>query len=143
VARAGTSEARTSTSAVRDASLLGCLATGAPAPAPGVGSSAASAALGKGGTGSYVSGRARPPSLSSSSSFVDEYSEVAREESPCCSRSRNSSLLCYLRSRRRILFSFLCAACSCSRCCTARARTWARGVGGSDRAASTVTSCGR
>jgi hypothetical protein len=107
---------------VRAASLMGCLATGAPTPAPGAVSSAASAALGEGGTGSHLSGRARPPSLSSSSSSSDdEYSEVAGGESPCCSRSRNSSLLCSRRSRRRILFSFLHAARSCSHRCAARA----------------------
>jgi hypothetical protein len=81
----------------------------------------------RGGTGSHLSRRARPPSLSSSSSD-DEYSEVAGEENPCCSRSRNSSLFYSRRSRRRILFSFLLAARSCSRRCTARAlgpRAWA------------------
>jgi hypothetical protein len=96
------------TSAARAASLMDCMAAGAPAPAPGAGSSSASAALGEGSAGSHLSGRARPPSLSSSfSSSDDEYSEVAGEESPCCSRSRNSSLFCSRRSRRRILFSFL------------------------------------
>jgi hypothetical protein len=75
---------------------------------------------GRGGEGSHLSGGARPPSLSSSSSSDDEYSEVAREESPSCSRSRNSSLLCSRCSRRRILFSFLRAARSCSRRCAAR-----------------------
>jgi hypothetical protein len=77
---------------------------------------------GRGGAGSHLSGRARPPSLpSSSSSSDDEYSEVTGEDSPCCSRSRNSSLLCSRRSRCRILFSFLCAASSCSRHYAARA----------------------
>jgi hypothetical protein len=76
-----TSAARAGTSAGRATSLLDCLATGALAPAPGVASSAASAALGEGGSGSHLSGRARPPSLpSSSSSSDDEYSEVAGEE---------------------------------------------------------------
>jgi hypothetical protein len=81
-------------SAAHVASLVGCLAAGAPAPAPGAVSSAASAALGEGGEGSHLSGGAHPPSLSSSSSSDDEYSKVAREESPSCSRSRNTSLLC-------------------------------------------------
>jgi hypothetical protein len=63
-----------------------------------------------------------PPSLSSSSSSPDgEYSEVAGAESPCYSRSRNSSSLCSRRCRRRILRFFLCAARSCSRRCAARA----------------------
>jgi hypothetical protein len=115
------SAARTGASTPCDASLVGCLAAGAPAPAPGAFSSAASAALGEGGEGSHLSGGACPPSLSSSSSSDDEYSEVAGEESPSYSRSRNSSLLCSRRSRRRILFSFLRAARSCSRCCAARA----------------------
>jgi hypothetical protein len=79
------------------------------------------------------------PRHSSSSSSDDEYSEVPGEESPCCSRSRNSSLLCSRRSRRRILFSFLSAARSCSRRCAARAR--AQGVGGSDRATFTAITC--
>jgi hypothetical protein len=116
------SVARAGASAVRVASLVGYLAAGAPAPAPGAVSSAASAALGEGGEGSHLSGGARPPSLSSFSSD-DEYSEVAGEESPSCSHSRNSSLLCSRRSHRWILFSFLRAARSCSRCCAARARS--------------------
>jgi hypothetical protein len=88
---------------------------------PGAASSAASAALDEGGEGSHLSGRVRPPSLSSSSSFDDEYSKVAGEESPSCPRSQNSSLLCSRRSRRQVLFSFLHAAHSCSRHCAARA----------------------
>jgi hypothetical protein len=69
-----------------------------------------------GGSSSHLSGRACPPSLFSSSSD-DEYSEVAGEESPCCSCSRNSSLFCSRHSRRRILFSFLRVARSCYRRC--------------------------
>jgi hypothetical protein len=46
--RAGASAARAGTSAARAASLLDCLATGAPAPVPGAVSSATSAALGEG-----------------------------------------------------------------------------------------------
>jgi hypothetical protein len=128
-------------SVARVTSLVGFLVAGAPAPAPGAVSSAASAALGEGGEGSHLSGRARPPSLFSSTSSDDEYSEVTREESPSCSRSRNSSLLCSRLSRHRILFSFLCATRSCSCRCAARTRARARGVGGSDPAAFTVTSC--
>jgi hypothetical protein len=131
--------ARAGASAARVTSLVGCLVAGAPTPAPGTVPSAASAALGEGGEGSHLLGGARPPSLSSSSSFDDEYSEVAREESPCCSRSRNSSFLCSRCSRHRILFSFLRAARSCS--CRCAARAWARGVGGSDRAAFTAITC--
>jgi hypothetical protein len=93
-----------------------------------------------GGAGSHLSGRAHPPSLPSSSSD-DEYSEVAGEESPFCSRSWNSSLLCSQRSQRRILFSSLRAARSCSRRCAAHARARAWGMGGSDRVAFTVTHC--
>jgi hypothetical protein len=115
-----TSAARAGTSAVRAASLIDCLVMGAPAPAPGTGSSATFATLGEGGAGSHLSGRARPPSLSSSSSSDDEYSEVAGEESPCFLRSRNSSLFYSQRSRRRILFSFLRVARSCSRCYAVR-----------------------
>jgi hypothetical protein len=114
---------RAGASVARVACLIGCLAAGAPAPALGAVSSAASAALGEGGEGSHLSGRVCPPSLSSSSSSDNEYSEVAGEESPSFSRSRNSSLLCSQRSRRRIRFSFLRAARSCSRRCAAHARS--------------------
>jgi hypothetical protein len=124
----------------RAASLMGFLATDAPASTLDAVSSATSTALGEGGAGSHLSGRAHPPSLSFSSSSSDgEYSEVAAEKSPCCSRRRNSSLFCPRCSRHRILFSFLRVARSCSRCCAARAQV--RGVGGSDRAAFTVTIC--
>jgi hypothetical protein len=116
------SAVRAGTSAARATSLVGRLATGAPAPAPGACSLAVSAVLGEGGAGSHLSGRARSPSLSSSSSPDDESSEVAGGESPCCSRSRNSLSLCSRCSRRRILFSFLRAARSCSRCYAAPAR---------------------
>jgi hypothetical protein len=67
-AHAGASAVRAGTSAVRAASLTSRLVTDATAPAPGDISSAASTALGEGGAGSHLSGRARPPSLSSSSS---------------------------------------------------------------------------
>jgi hypothetical protein len=76
---------------------------------------------GRGGRRLPPLGESSYPSLSSSSSSDDEYSKVAGEESPYCSRSRNSSLLYSRRSHRRILFSFLRAARSCSRCCAARA----------------------
>jgi hypothetical protein len=136
------SVARAGASAARVASLVGYLAAGAPVPAPGAVSSAASAARGEGGEGSHLSGGARPPSLSSSSSSSnDEYSEVPGEESPCCSRSRNSSLLHSRRSRRRMLRSFLRAARSCSPRCSPRAHARARGVGGSDRAAFMALIC--
>jgi hypothetical protein len=60
---------------------------------------------------------------------------------PLLLRSQNSSSHCSRRSRRRILFSFLCTALSCSCRCAARVRAWARGVGGSDCAASTAITC--
>jgi hypothetical protein len=135
------SVARASASAARVASLIGCLAAGAPAPAPGAVSSAASAALGEGGEGSHLSGGARPPSLSSASSPDDEYSSIPGEESPCCSRSRNSSLLRSQRSRHWMLRSLLRAACSCSRRCAAHACARDQGVGGSDRAVFTALIC--
>jgi hypothetical protein len=113
---------RAGASAARVASPEGCLTVGAPAPAPGVVSSAAYAALGEGGEGSHLPRGARPPSLSSTSSSDDEYSEFVGEESPYCSRSRNSSLLYSRRSRRRIPFS-LRAARSCSRLCAVRTRS--------------------
>jgi hypothetical protein len=93
-------------SVARAASSIDRPAAGAAAPPPGAFSSAASTALVEGGAGSHLSG-GRPTSLSSSSSSPDdEYSEVAGGESPCCSCSRNSSSLCFRRSRRRILCSF-------------------------------------
>jgi hypothetical protein len=67
------SAARAGASAARVASLLGCLAVGAPTLAPGAVSSAASAAVGEGGEGSHLSSGARPPSLPSSSSSDNEY----------------------------------------------------------------------
>jgi hypothetical protein len=98
---------------------------------------------GEGGEGSHYSGGARPPSLSSSASTSpdDEYTEVPGEEIPCCSRSRNSSLLRSRRSRCRMLRSFLGAARSCSHRCATRAHARARGVGGSDRATFTALIC--
>jgi hypothetical protein len=135
------SVARASTSAARAASFVDRPAAGAPAPAPGTCSSAASTALGEGGAGSHLSGGACPPSLSSSFSSDDEYSDVAGGESPCCLRSRNSSSLYSRRSRRRIPLSFFCATRTCSRHCAVRVRTWAQGVGGSDCTAFMATLC--
>jgi hypothetical protein len=129
------------TSAVRVASSTDRPTAGISAPASGACSSAASAALGDGGGGFHLSGGARPPSLSSSSSSDDKFSGVTGAESPCCLRSRYSSLCCSRCSRRQILLSFLRAARSCSCRYTARATAQARGVGGSDREASTVTLC--
>jgi hypothetical protein len=83
-----------------------------------------------------------PPSLSSSSSD-DEFADASGGESPYCLRSRYSSLYYSRRSRRLSLFSFARAARSCSRHCVARPVARARGVGGSDRAAFTVTICGQ
>jgi hypothetical protein len=135
------SAARVGTSAACAASSVDRPTVGASTPAPGTRSSVASAALGEGGAGSHLSRGACPPSLSSSSSPDDEYSDVAGGESPCCSRSWNSSSLCSRRSRRWIPRSFLRAAHSCSRRYTARARVRARGMGRSDRAAFTATLC--
>jgi hypothetical protein len=87
-------------------------------------------------------GEPATPSLSSSSSSSDdEFSGVAGGESRCCSRSQYSSSCYSRRSRRQILHSFLRAAFSCSRHYTAQAAAQARGDGGSDREASTVTLC--
>jgi hypothetical protein len=133
-ARAGASMARAAPSMDRP------VASASP-PATGACSSATPAAIGDGGGGTHLSGGARPPSLSSSSSDDDEFSGVPGGESPYCSRSQYSSLRCSRRSRRRIFLSFLCAAHSCSRHCAARTAARARGMGGSDRAASNVTLC--
>jgi hypothetical protein len=119
------------------------LVAGTYAPATGADSTAASAASGDRGGGFHLSGGARPPLLSSSSSSDDDPSGVPGGESPCCSRSRYSSLYCSRRSCRQSLLSFACVARSCSRHCTARAVDRARGVGGSDRAACMVTLCCR
>jgi hypothetical protein len=113
---------------------------GTPAPATGARSSTTSAALSDGGEGFHLSvGPAPrrsplppPPPMNSPESS---------RGSPCCSRSWYSSLSCSRRFRCWILLSFLHAARSCSHRCAARAAARARGVGGSDRAASTVTLC--
>jgi hypothetical protein len=144
-ARAGASVARADASAARVASVVDCPVAGAPVPAPGDGSPATGVGSGDGGAGSHLSGRTCPLSSSSSSSSSlsdDEYSSVPGEESPYYSRSRNSSLLCSRRSRRRTLRSLLRSTRSRSRRCAARASAWDRGVGGSDRAAFTRTICG-
>jgi hypothetical protein len=91
------------------------------------------------GGGFHLSEVARPPSLSSSSSFDDEFVGASRGESPCCSRSQYSSLYCSKRSHRLSSFSFSRAARSYSHRCVARVAAWAQGVGGSYRAAFTVT----
>jgi hypothetical protein len=82
-----------------------------------------------------------PPFLPSSSSSDDDLAGVPGGESPCCSRSRYSSLYCSRHSRRLSLLSFARAARSCSLRCAARVADRAWGVGGSDRAACTVTLC--
>jgi hypothetical protein len=129
-------------SATRAASSTNRPAASASTPAAGACSFATSTTLGDGGGGSHLSAGAHPPSLSpSSSSSDDEFSRVAGGESPCCSCSRYSSLSCSRCSRRRILLSFLRASRSCSHRCAARAAARARGVGGSDHAAFTVTLC--
>jgi hypothetical protein len=120
VAPPDASAACAGTSAARAAYSVNRTAAGASAPAPGACSSVASTALGEGSVGSHLSGGACPPSLSSSSSSDNEYSDVAGGESPCCSCSQNSLSLCSRRSRRRTPRSFR-AARSCSRRCTARA----------------------
>jgi hypothetical protein len=127
-------------SVARAVSSTDCPTVGTSVPAAGIFSSTASAALDDGGGGFHLSGGARPLSLSSSSSSSDdEISRVAGGESPCCLRSRYSSLYCSRRSHRRILLSFLCAARSYSRRCATRATARARGVSELDREASTIT----
>jgi hypothetical protein len=71
----------------------------------------------------------------------DEFVGASRGESPCCSCSRYSSLYCSRCSHRLSLFSFARAAHSCSCRYAARLTVRARGVGGSDHAAFTVTLC--
>jgi hypothetical protein len=133
------SVARAGASAARATSYVDRLAAGAESAHPGT---CSSVTLSEGGAGSYLSGRACLPSLSSfSPSPDDEYSDIAGGESPCCSRGRYSSSRYSRHSRCWILLSFLRAARSCSRCCAAHAAARAWGVGGSNRAASTVTLC--
>jgi hypothetical protein len=104
---------RADTSAACAASSIDCPAAGAPEPAPGTCFSATSAALGEGAQAPTSQGGLPPVAFL----FFpdDEYSGVAGGESPCCSRSRNSSSICSRRSRRRIPRSFFRAARSCSR----------------------------
>jgi hypothetical protein len=137
--------ARAGASVARSASVVDCLAADASASAPGDGSLATGAGSGDGGAGSHLSGRTFPLSSSSSSSSSSsdyEYSPVPGEESPCCSRSWNSSLLCSRCSRHRASRSLLRFARSRSRRCAARASARDRGVGGLDFAALMVTICG-
>jgi hypothetical protein len=140
-ARAGAPEARTDASAAPAASVADCLVAGASAPAPGDGPPATGVCSGDGGAGSHLSGRTCPLSSSSSSSSDNEYSSVSGEESPCCSRSRNSSLLRSRRSRCRASRSLLRSTRSRSRCCAARVSVRDRGVGGSNFAVLTLTIC--
>jgi hypothetical protein len=135
VALAGAPAALAGTSAALAGSSNDGPVAGASTPTMGAFSTAASAARGDRGEGFHLSGglapcRSSPPTMSSLAS---------QGESPCCSRSRYSSLSCSCRSRRWTLLSFARAAPSCSRRCAARAAVRARGVGGSDHVASTVT----
>jgi hypothetical protein len=134
-----TSTARAGASAARIASLMGCLAAGAPAPTPGIVSSAASVALGEGGAGSHLSGRARPH----------------RSPPPCSTTSTPKSLGKRVPAARAAgtphssvsgapvagSYSPSCAPPAPVPASAPRARARARGVGGSDHAAFTVTSC--
>jgi hypothetical protein len=131
VTRAGTSATSTTPSIDR-------LVAGASAPAPGACSSAASTALGVGGAGSHLSGGPAACRFLPLLPFPTTSTPRSPRE-PCCSRSRYSSSRCSRRYRRWILCSFLHVARSCSRHRAERA--WARGVGGSDRAAFTATLC--
>jgi hypothetical protein len=135
---------RAGASAARAASVADCLVAGASAPSPGDATPTTGAGSGDGGAGSHLSGRTcslTSSSSSSSSSSDDEYSSVLGEESPYCSRSRNSSLLRSRRSRCRVSRSLLRATRSHSRSCAARASARDRGVGGSDFAALRLTIC--
>jgi hypothetical protein len=133
VVPAGATVALTGASAALAGSSTDDPAAGASAPATG----ACSTARGDGGRGFHFSGGG--PSLSTSSSFDNEFAGVPGGESPCCSPSRYSSLCCSRRSHLLILLSFARAARSCSRRCEAWVATRAQAVGGSDRAASMVT----
>jgi hypothetical protein len=110
---------------------------GASMPDTATSSTAASAARGDGGWGFHLSGGA---SLSSSFSD-DEFTGGSGGESPYRSRNRYSSLYCSRHSRRLSRLSFTRAARSCSRHCTVRGADQTRSVGGSERAACTITLC--
>jgi hypothetical protein len=138
------SRARAGAPAACAAPVVNCLAVSASAPAPGGAAPVTGASSGDGGASSHLSGGACPlTSSSSSSSSDDEYSSVPDEESPCCSRSRYSSLLRLRRSLCRVARSLFRATRARSRSCTARASARERGVGGTDFAAFTLTSCKR
>jgi hypothetical protein len=82
-----------------------------------------------------------PPGLFLLIPSEDEYSSVPGEESPCCSRSRCSSLRRSWRSRCRLARSFLRTARSRSHCCDAQPTARESGVGGTDFAALSLTIC--
>jgi hypothetical protein len=133
--------ARAGASVVRVASLVGCLAAGAPAPTLGAASSAASAALGEGGEGSHLSGRVRPhrsppprPTTSTPKSLARIAPAARAAETP---HSFVPGALVTGSS------SPSCTPPALAPASTPRARTRARGVGGSDRAVFTAITCRR
>jgi hypothetical protein len=139
-ARAGTSAARAGTSAVRAASLTGCLVTGAPAPAPSAVSSAASAALGEGAQAPTSRGELAP------------HCSLPPLPRPMTSTPKSPGKIALLLTQPELLTPLLptlplpdpllllvCRQLLFPPLRRARARAW--DVGGSDRAAFTVTSC--
>jgi hypothetical protein len=140
VAAAVATTALLDASAARGISSTYCPAAGASAPAPGACSSAASAALGEGAQGPTSQG-ACPTSLSSFSQFPDnEYSEVAGEKVPAA-RVAGTPRPVVPGAPAAGSSSPSCASPTLAPTAVPRAATRARGVGGSDRAASTVTLC--
>jgi hypothetical protein len=98
----GTSTAPVGASAVPADTSADNPVAGGTAPSSGIDSTAVPSARGDGGVGSHLSEVVRSPSLPSSSSD-DEFANAGGGESPCCSRSRYSSLYCSRCSRRLIL----------------------------------------
>jgi hypothetical protein len=132
--------ARAGASMARVASLVGCLAAGAPAPAPGIVSPAASAALGEGvraptSRGEPVSRPSPPPPRPTTST---PKSRCWRAPAARGAGTPHSSVPSAPIAGS---CSPSCAPPALAPAAAPRARARARGVGGSDRAAFTAITC--
>jgi hypothetical protein len=138
-ARADTSAARAGTSAARAASLTDCLATGAPAPAPGAGSSAAFAALGEGAQAPTSRGELVPHRSSPLPRPTTSTPKSPGKRAPAA-RAAGTAHSSVPGAPVAGSSSPSCAPPAPVPAAAPRARARARGVGGSDRAAFTITS---